>query len=179
MVLATFSKRCHARIDSPKRVNVSSSHPASSLLSEQNCRIPALSSRAFSLFWRVYCRARAATARSRTFAELTRYARLPEQARRRKGDFERQIETVEEWAGKLSQIAQRLLWRTAVMVALIMPRGAGVHRSDQLKLRRIAYFGPRARDMYFTRFNRFSQCIQHATLKLRQLIKKQNAIVCQ
>ena len=65
MVLATFNRRCQARIESPSCVSVCSSQTASSRLKRQQFFISRFSRWALSLFCLSICRSRAASTRCR------------------------------------------------------------------------------------------------------------------
>lgn len=97
----------------------------------------------------------------------------------RQRNLHRQIEAIQKRPRQAIQIAQDLSRPAAGMYAAAIAGRTGVHGRHQLKTRRQANAGPNPRDVDFTRFQRLAQQIEHPPLKLRQLVKKQYAVMGQ
>ena len=149
---AILSTRWYPRAENASLSMACASMRAPSRSVRQCIATSAAARRALGLPCRVTCRERAATTRSRTAADMrgrvcARVAR-DELRRRQRRHVERQVDAVEQRPRHARAVARDLVGRARAASARIAEPAAwaGVHRGDELELRRETSSGaPRAR----------------------------------
>ena len=105
----------------------------------------------------------------------------PQRRRWHGGNFDLQVDTVEQRAGQATAIAQHGV-RRAAATAGSMPQvaaRAGIHGGDQLKAGRKLGLAGRARNADDARFHGLAQDIEDPALEFGDFIEKQHTAVCQ
>ena len=105
----------------------------------------------------------------------------PQRRRWHGGDFDLQVDTVEQRAGQATAIAQHGV-RRAAATAGSMPQvaaRAGIHGGDQLKAGRKLGLARRTRNADDSRFHGLAQDIEDPALEFGDFIEKQHTAVCQ
>ena len=92
-----------------------------------------------------------------------------------------QIDTVEQWPRYAAEVLGHHAGPTytGLLGVIVVATGAGVHRGEQHKRRRILYAELGPRDRHTSLFERLTQHLEHGAFELRQLIQKEHPMVGQ
>ena len=95
-------------------------------------------------------------------------------------DFNVQVDAIQQWSGYFSPVSGDLITTATAIRQSVTEKtaGAGIHRRNQLKLRRILGMPARASYAYAPQFQWLTQHLKRPPIELRQFIQKKHAIVC-
>ena len=104
-----------------------------------------------------------------------------ERFRRDRGHADGEIDAVEQRTRHAPAIARDAVRRAVAASAGVAepPAGTGIHRGDELELRRERGLPRRAGDVDDAGLERFAQRLENAPLPLRQFVEKKNSLVGQ
>lgn len=96
-----------------------------------------------------------------------------------RGDFDLQIDAIEQRAGNPQAVTRDLIGRASALAAgrAVETAGAGIHRRDQLELCRKFGLARRARNVDATVFERLAQRFEHAAVEFGEFVEEQNALM--